>query len=248
MGARIQLAIGSSRSHCRLEDDPTSFDPPEGVVAELHRRHPGRRFGKTGLVFDALTVAICGQKVTGTEAARAIYGLIRVFGDPAPGPNERLRLPPDPERMAAAPYYEYHTCISRSDEQTCSVKWHAKGQRSMPFGTHRRVMPPPPSSRSEASHGGPRRARSMSPMVIPIRWPWATSHIKHTVVHHLTGKDRGTDEEMLELLEPFRPQRGRAVRLLHLMGHEPKFGPRSVPRGHHENVTSEPSRLHSMAP
>ena len=55
-------------------------------------------------------------------------------------------------------------------------------------------------------------------------------HEKHIVVHHLTGKDRGTDEEMLELLEPFRPHRGRVARLLHSLGHEPKFGPRMTPR------------------
>jgi 3-methyladenine DNA glycosylase/8-oxoguanine DNA glycosylase len=55
-------------------------------------------------------------------------------------------------------------------------------------------------------------------------------HLKHIVVHHLTGKDRGTDEEMLELLEPFRPNRGRVARLLHTLGHEPKFGPRMTPR------------------
>jgi hypothetical protein len=35
---------------------------------------------------------------------------------------------------------------------------------------------------------------------------------------------------MLELLEPFRPHRGRVIRLLHTLGHEPKFGPRMAPR------------------
>jgi 3-methyladenine DNA glycosylase/8-oxoguanine DNA glycosylase len=55
-------------------------------------------------------------------------------------------------------------------------------------------------------------------------------HLKHMVVHHLTGKDRGTDEEMLDLLEPFRPHRGRVARLIHTMGHAPKFGPRIARR------------------
>jgi 3-methyladenine DNA glycosylase/8-oxoguanine DNA glycosylase len=55
-------------------------------------------------------------------------------------------------------------------------------------------------------------------------------HLKHIVVHHLTGKPRGSDEEMLELLEPFRPHRARVTRLLHTMGHEPAFGPRLAPR------------------
>jgi 3-methyladenine DNA glycosylase/8-oxoguanine DNA glycosylase len=51
-------------------------------------------------------------------------------------------------------------------------------------------------------------------------------HLKHMVVHHLTGRPRGSDEEMLDLLEPFRPHRGRVTRLLHTLGHEPSFGPR----------------------
>jgi 3-methyladenine DNA glycosylase/8-oxoguanine DNA glycosylase len=55
-------------------------------------------------------------------------------------------------------------------------------------------------------------------------------HLKHIVVFHLTGRPRGTDEEMLGLLEPFRPHRGRVVRLLHTLGHEPSFGPRQAPR------------------
>jgi hypothetical protein len=35
---------------------------------------------------------------------------------------------------------------------------------------------------------------------------------------------------MLELLDPFRPHRGRVARLIHTLGHEPKFGPRATPR------------------
>jgi hypothetical protein len=50
------------------------------------------------------------------------------------------------------------------------------------------------------------------------------------VVYHLTGRPRGSDEEMMELLEEFRPHRGRVSRLLHTLGHEPKFGPRMEPR------------------
>ncbi|MFB3051739.1 MAG: hypothetical protein ACE1Z0_07105, partial [Acidimicrobiia bacterium] len=70
----------------------------------------------------------------------------------------------------------------------------------------------------EVSHGDPDRVAV------------GDFHFKHMVVHHLTGRDRGTDEEMLQLLEPFRPNRGRVIRFLHHLGHEPKFGPRTSPR------------------
>ena len=90
-----------------LGDDPTEFETDHPLVGELHRRHPGWRFGRTDLVFDALVRAICGQKVTGEQATAALRALRRQFGDPAPGPRE-LRLPPDPQRMASAPYWVYH--------------------------------------------------------------------------------------------------------------------------------------------
>ena len=51
--------------------------------------------------------------------------------------------------------------------------------------------------------------------------------LKHIVSFALTGEARGTDERMLELLEPWRGQRGRVCRLL-LAGapRPPRFGHR----------------------
>jgi hypothetical protein len=47
----------------------------------------------------------------------------------------------------------------------------------------------------------------------------------------LAGEPRGTDERMLELLEPYRGQRARAIRLLETSGiGAPRYGPRMAPR------------------
>jgi 3-methyladenine DNA glycosylase/8-oxoguanine DNA glycosylase len=52
-------------------------------------------------------------------------------------------------------------------------------------------------------------------------------HIPNTVAWALAGEARGTDERMLELLEPFRGHRGRVCDLLAHGGiGAPKFGPR----------------------
>jgi 3-methyladenine DNA glycosylase/8-oxoguanine DNA glycosylase len=51
-------------------------------------------------------------------------------------------------------------------------------------------------------------------------------HLKNLVAWHFTGRPRGTDEEMVDLLEQFRPQRCRVARLISLLGHAPAFGPR----------------------
>jgi 3-methyladenine DNA glycosylase/8-oxoguanine DNA glycosylase len=56
-------------------------------------------------------------------------------------------------------------------------------------------------------------------------------HMPHVVAWALAGESRGTDERMLELLEPYRGQRGRVQRLLeasHIA--PPSFGPRMEAR------------------
>jgi 3-methyladenine DNA glycosylase/8-oxoguanine DNA glycosylase len=209
-----------------LDDHPASFVTEDPVVSPLHHRHPGMRFGRTDRVFDALVTAICAQKVTGAEAMAASAGLRRAFSETGPGPRAGLRLPPDPERMAAAPYWDYHELrLERRRAETL-----------------RRVAAD--HDAIERLGGMPVDRAAASLAAYPGIGPWTVAktltvshgdadqvevgdfHVKHIVVHHLTGRPRGTDEEMLELLEPFRPHRGRVVRLLHTLGHEPKFGPR----------------------
>jgi 3-methyladenine DNA glycosylase/8-oxoguanine DNA glycosylase len=52
-------------------------------------------------------------------------------------------------------------------------------------------------------------------------------HLPNMVVHLLTGRARGSDEEMLELLAPWAGQRQRVMRLVELSGvGAPRFGPR----------------------
>ena len=215
--------LGSIAGLC---DDPSRFVTDHPLVAELHRRHPGWRFGRTGLVFDALIVAICGQKVTGREASLALRGLYRRFGADAPGPNPGLRLPPDPEKMAAAPYWDFHDLhlekrradvirkVSAQAERINALAETSSTDAAVALARFGGIGVWTVAKTLEVSHGDPDQVAV------------GDFHLKNTVVHHLTGRDRGTDQEMLELLEPFRPHRGRVVRLLHTLGHAPKFGPR----------------------
>jgi 3-methyladenine DNA glycosylase/8-oxoguanine DNA glycosylase len=213
-----------------LDDDPLAFSPADEMVSELHRRNPGLRISSTGQVFDHLLVAIVGQKVTGAEATRALRGLSQEFSETAPGPNERLRLPPDPARMAEAPYWTFHE-LGLEKKRADIVRTAA--QRAV---------------RIDAMAGDPPEVAERSLRAIPGIGPWTAAetlvrshgyadalsvgdyHIKNLVSFHLTGRPRGTDEEMIELMEPFRPHRARVIRLLHTLGHAPKYGPRSVPR------------------
>lgn len=213
-----------------LDDDPTAFVTDHPMVSELHRRRPGLRFGRTRHVFDALVVAICAQKVTGREAAAAVRGLYRRFSEPAPGPNGRLRLPPDPGSIAAAPYWVFHEM--QLEKRRADVL-RSVARRAIDID---RLADESPSEAKRALEALPGIGEwsAAETLVVshgdPDQVPVGDFHIKHIVVHHLTGRDRGTDDEMLELLEPFRPHRGRVVRLLNALGHEPKYGPRMRPR------------------
>ncbi len=217
-------------SICGLDDDPSRFDTDHPVVARLHHRHPGHRFGRTDLVFPALVAAICGQKVTGQEAAAAMRGLRRAFSGRAPGPQEGMLLPPDPELMAAAPYHAYHRLhlekrradllrtVARQADGIEQLRDRSPVEAETVLTSFRGISHWTSAKTLEVSHGDPDQVAV------------GDFHFKHMVVHHLTGRDRGTDEEMLALLEPFRPHRGRVIRLLHHLGHEPSFGPRLAPR------------------
>ena len=110
---RLRTATGG-RGHLKrslvssgLTTIPEEFRTAILWSRELHRRNPGLRIGRTGRVFDALLVAIVAQKVTGQEAGRGMRQLTRKYSEPAPGPMP-LRLPPDPERLAAATYFDLH--------------------------------------------------------------------------------------------------------------------------------------------
>jgi 3-methyladenine DNA glycosylase/8-oxoguanine DNA glycosylase len=229
-GEGAGLLLASLGAIAGLEDDPATFTTVHPLVGELHRRNPGARFGRTGLVFDALVVAIVGQKVTGSEATAAMRGLRRTFGEPAPGPRRGLSMPPDPERMAAAPYWAFHELhlekrradvlrrVAADFARIEATSARSPSSAASMLERHPGVGPWTVAKTLVVSHGDPDQVEV------------GDFHTKHLVVHHLTGRPRGTDEQMLELLEPFRPQRARVIRLLHTLGHEPKFGPRLTPR------------------
>jgi 3-methyladenine DNA glycosylase/8-oxoguanine DNA glycosylase len=132
--------------------------------------------------------------------------------------------------MAAAPYWAYHELHvekRRADllRRVASDHERISGLSSVPSAEAAAVLETYPgigewtvAKTLTPSHGDPDR-----PEV-------GDFHLKHMVTYHLTGRPRGTDDQMLELLEPFRPHRGRVTRLLHTLGHEPKFGPRMAAR------------------
>ncbi len=208
------------------EDDPAALVTPSGPLAELVRRLPGLRFGRTDRVLESLVPAICEQKVTGQEATRAYRCIVLWFGEPAPGPVG-LRLQPTAERMASLAYHQLHPAgleQRRADtirRAAARAPWLEAAGRMTPTDALARLQGIPgigPWTAAEAARSalGDVDAVSIGDYHLPNLVSWA-----------FAGEPRGDDARMLELLEPYRGQRGRVVRLLELSGiRPPRYGPR----------------------
>ena len=230
-GSGAEIALGRVP---RLFSDGTHAlaDATDPRIAALSRRRPGVRILRTGAVMESLIAAILEQKVTGTEAHRTWHGLVRRYGEPAPGPSELgLRLLPAPATLAALPYWAYH-----------------------PLGLERRRADliraiSRDAATFERLADGPLRAAYARLQAIPGIGPWTAAevgvralgdvdavsvgdfHLPHLVAYALAGEPRATDARMLELLEPYRGRRALVVRLLELSGvRAPRYGPRLSPR------------------
>jgi 3-methyladenine DNA glycosylase/8-oxoguanine DNA glycosylase len=210
-----------------LRDDLAGFPAVAArhpLVARLARTFAGLRMPATGLVFPRVLRAVLEQKVAGREAHRAYRSIVRHFGERAPGPTE-LTLPPDPAAVAATPYWRFHPFGVEQRRTQTLLRAAVEGDR-----LERCADSAEASRRLTAIPGiGPWTAAE----VVRIAYgdPDAVSvgdyHIPNTVAWALAGEPRGTDERMLELLEPYTGHRGRVCDLLAAAGiGAPRFGPR----------------------
>jgi 3-methyladenine DNA glycosylase/8-oxoguanine DNA glycosylase len=215
-----------------LRDDVSGFDASgHEVVRRLWRAFFGVRLPATGRVFHHVVAAILGQKVTGKEAAHGYRRLLRHFAasaGPVPGPPglpARLMLPPDPEAVAATPYWAFHPWgieQKRADTVRRAAAFAARLDASPDAATATRLLRSVPGIGVWTAAEVMRVAYGDGDAVSVGDY-----HHKNTVAWALAGEPRGTDERMLELLEPFRGHRGRVVTLLELGGiGAPRFGPR----------------------
>lgn len=227
-GPGASLAAASVPELAGFTDNEV-FIARDGFVRELHRRNPGLRFGRTYRVIDALIPSILEQKVTGLEAKRSYRALVLRFGAPAPGPLQ-LMLPPDAHTIAALGYYEFHPLnverrradtIRRACLEALPLENAARGPAT---DSYRRLRAIPGIGDWTCAEVG--RIAFGDTDAVSV----GDYHLKHLVSFAFTGERQGTDERMLELLEPYRGQRARVCRLIEV-GHPrpPRRGPRMAP-------------------
>lgn len=217
---------------CGASDRPEDFVTDHPLVRRIHRRHPALRIGRTHLVFEALVPSILGQKVTGIESKRSLRAILERHGEPAPGPRE-LRVMPEPELFASLPSWDYHAFgVERKRAETIK----RVASRARKLQTAATMSPVDAAKLLMAFKGiGAWTAALVTDAVLgdSDAVPVGDFHIPNTVTWALAGEPRGTDERMLELLEPFSGHRGRVIRLLKAAGYSaPKYGPRQAIRSH----------------
>jgi len=195
------------------DDDPTALETTNPVVRGLARRLRGLRLGRTGRVLEALFPAILEQKVTTVEAHGAYRHMCFAWGEPAPGPLP-LRLPPTPEVLAAQPYYEYHRFnIPRTKAEVirnvCARSAKLEETVAMsPADAEKRMRYFPGVGAWTAAEVAARAFGD--PDVVSV----GDFHLPHHVAWALAGEPYADDARMLALLEEFRGQRQRVIRLI----------------------------------
>jgi 3-methyladenine DNA glycosylase/8-oxoguanine DNA glycosylase len=230
-GPGAEWTIASVPDLLGARDSLDGFVPRHPVLNDVHRRYPGLRILRTGLVLDALVPTVLEQKVTGMEAHRAWKYLLLRYGTPAPGPAPAgLRVPPPPSVLLQIPTWE----------------WHKAGVDAKRMRAVRAAATV--AARLEECCGMDADAALARLRVVPGVGVWTAAetaqralgnadavsvgdfHIPNLVGHFLAGR-RTDDDGMMELLAEWEPHRHRVVRLIELSGvGKPAYGPRYSPQ------------------
>jgi 3-methyladenine DNA glycosylase/8-oxoguanine DNA glycosylase len=210
------------------DDDASGFAPDEPTIAAAHQRMPHLRLGRTDRVLEALMPAVLEQRVYGMDARRAWRKLVTKFGAPAPGPAPaHMRVPPSSEVWRRIPSWEFHRanidpgrartivlCAQRADSlERLATRPPAQARAAM--------MSLPGIGEWTAAETAQRAFGDADALSV------GDYHLSSMVGWRLLGQPID-DPAMVALLEPLRPHRHRAVRLLEVTG--PAHAPRRAPR------------------
>jgi 3-methyladenine DNA glycosylase/8-oxoguanine DNA glycosylase len=225
-GPGSTVAVEGAGDLIGAHDDPDALVAQHRLIGELVHRFPGLRLPRTNRPFEALLPAICEQKVAGVDARAAFRGIIAAHGEPAPGPAG-LRLAPTPATLAALPYFAFHRFgleRRRADLIRRVARLAPTFQTATPTEAYTRLGTVPGIGPWTLAEVG--RIAFGDPDAVSV----GDYHLPNVVAYALAREPRADDARMLELLEPYRGQRGRVQRLLEASGIQaPRYGPRMAP-------------------
>lgn len=220
-------AIAAAPEHLGAHDASWTLEVDHPLVGPLVEASRGLRFGRTRRLMDRLFAVILGQRVTAEGAARSYRELVFRYGERAPGPNGKLWIAPEAERVRGLSYFDFHPLgVERRRAETmlfAARRWRrleALAYEEPPV-VHARLLAFP--GIGEWTAGLVTSGVHGDVDALPV----GDYHIKNHVAFTLAGEARGDDARMLSLLEPFRPFRGRVLAAILAHGASaPRFGPR----------------------
>jgi 3-methyladenine DNA glycosylase/8-oxoguanine DNA glycosylase len=207
--------------------DTHDFDPTEpAVLRRMWRARPGLRLPRPPHIPSMLIPLVLEQLVPWKEAARAWTGIVRVLGEPAPGPTD-LRLPPTPQTLVRAGrsvLIEHGVLSRQADTLRRIAREHRRiaATRDMAHDDARALLRSVPGIGPWTTESLLMRALGCADAV-----PTADYHLPSVVSWFFEREPRADDDRMLELLDRHRPHRGRIIQMLLINGvHAPRRGPR----------------------
>ena len=241
-GPGAAAAVQAAPRLLGADDDWRGFDDPAfnatlpRMVREARRRSVAVRLPSSGRMVDQLVPIILEQKVTVIEARRGYRYLVHRYGTPAPPAGTStpagLVVPPTAAQWLRVPSWE----------------WHKAGVGPQRSATVMRALRSAVALERLAALPAVQAAGKMQ--VIPGIGVWTAAevvqrtpgcpdsisvgdyHLAAYVGAALTGR-RTDDAGMLRLLEPWRGQRQRVVRMIQSTGfRKPTFGPRMTIQDH----------------
>lgn len=236
-GAGAAHALAGVPDLLGARDDPRTFDPAGHLaLAAAHRRLRGLRVPRTGDVLGALVPAVLEQRVVTVDAQHAWRWLLLRHGTVPPGPAPAgMRVPPDALGWRQVPVWDWRRAGVDDQRSGTILRAAAVAGRLQEVLA---VAPDAPGADAEI------RRRLLTVPGIGV-WtvaettrralgdPDAVSvgdlHLPRLVGTAIAGR-KVEQEEVLGLLAPWAPHRGRVVRLLELTDRSRAPRHRPLPR------------------
>jgi 3-methyladenine DNA glycosylase/8-oxoguanine DNA glycosylase len=227
-GEGAHAAVAAASALVGERDDPAGFVADHPRLHDAHRRFPGLRIPRTGLVLESLIPAILEQKVISAQATASWRALVRGHGTAAPGPTPSgMLVSPSNRAWQLIPSWEWHR--AGVDPQRSRTVMHAlqvarqlqAGVDLGPLEAMARLRVVPGIGVWTAAEVAQRAFGNADALSI------GDYHLSNMIGHSLFGHDM-TDAEMIAAMQKWQPHRYRVVRLLEADGAtmKPRHGPR----------------------
>lgn len=216
-----------------LLDDPSGFRP-EGKLGRAAQSIEGLRLPRLPVVFERLVQVVLQQLISFRDACRAWRLMVKRYGEEVPG-SDGLFHAPTAARLGRLAVHELMACEVPPKHARVVLQL-AKQAAAL--------------ERVWAAGEDPEAIEALSAHLLkqPGVGPWTVGYLRgaglgdadavvlgdyghpHQVAYFFTGEERGDDAQMLELLEPSRPHRFRALMTLILATPAPpRRGPKRTP-------------------